>query len=368
MKQEYTEFLIYLKKARERIELEDGYAFLYPRNRIWAARLERFEAYYRRHYPFFSTDLAFESNPRQIKFQLRGPEGAKEFIEYTLGRDIKKKSHFRTAIRIAPRFLTSPIRILPDFLIIGAAKSSTNSLYYCLAEHPCVAPAFRKETYFFDRTYGRGLAWYRSFFPTVLERDRFKRRIGTRFVTGEATPCYLFHPHAPKRVFETVPNARLIVSLRNPVDRAYSDYHMQLSRGIEALSFEEAIEREEFRLQGELGRMVEDETYFSFNRQNYGYLSRGVYADQLSNWTRFFPTAQILILQSEQLNKEPVKNLKRILKFLNLPDWTPSVFEKLNFVPYPKMADRTRESLLEYFRPHNQRLYELTGVRFDWHR
>jgi hypothetical protein len=264
------------------------------------------------------------------------------------------------------RILTSPVRMLPDFLIIGTAKGGTSSLYFHLNKHPCVAAPFRKEIYFFDRTYRRGVAWYRSFFPTLLRKYLTTRRLGNPLVTGESTPCYMFHPHVPRRVFETIPNVKLIVLLRNPIDRAYSYYNQQLRRGTEQLSFEEAIDREEERLQGELDRMLADESYFSFKRQNFSYLTRGLYADQLSRWLSYFPRQQLLILNSEELFSNPAQQVQQVLAFLGLPPSELRVFPKINHVPYSQMKPGTRQRLRDYFRPHNEKLYDLIGVNLDW--
>lgn len=274
----------------------------------------------------------------------------------------------KLALRITPRLLTNHIRVLPNFLIIGAAKCGTSSLYHYLTRHPCVAPAFRKEVYFFDRTFRRGMAWYRSFFPTLLEKYYAKKIYKKDLLTGESTPCYFFHPHAPQRTFRSIPEVKLIVLLRNPVDRAYSFYHMQFRRGIETLSFEQAIEREEERLQGELEKMLQDEYYFSFNRQNYSYLSRGIYVDQLKNWMRFFSKEKILILISEHMYTEPSKSFRQVLDFLNLPNWEPEEYKVFNSAPslYPQMDLTTRKHLIHYFRPYNQQLYEFLGMHIDW--
>ena len=273
---------------------------------------------------------------------------------------------FKLAIKLPPRILTNNLRVLPNFLIIGVSKSGTTSLYHYLTQHPSVTPALIKEVYFFDRSYNRGLAWYRAFFPTVLERYYSITKNKKEFLTGEATPCYIFNPHVPRRVFNTIPDAKLIVLLRNPVDRAYSFYHHQLRSGVESLSFEDAIESEEERLRGELEKMMDDENYFSFNRQYYSYLSRGIYVDQLRNWMKFFPREQILILESERLFTDPISIFNKIVGFLNLPGAETMELKKLNIKPYPEINPATRERLVDYFKPHNQKLYDFLGVDFGW--
>jgi hypothetical protein len=160
----------------------------------------------------------------------------------------------------------------------------------------------------------------------------------------------------------------LIALLRNPVDRAHSFYHQQFKRGIETLAFEEAVEREEERLWGELEKMVSDDGYFSFNRQNYSYLARGIYVDQLKNWAGLFPKEQLLVLSSERLFADPHGFFERVHQFLGLPGWEPNGYEKRHVGTYSQMDAETRERLVEYFRPHNRRLYDFLGVDLDWDR
>src|SRR5919201_6138602 len=175
------------------------------------------------------------------------------------------KPHIPTSARtVAKRALrgfavaTSPLRRLPGFLILGTRRGGTTSLFNYLLEHPSVAPLFPsaqniKGVHYFDKQHAKGRAWYRSHFPTVIF-SAFWRVRGYRMIAGEASPYYLFHPWAPQRAHELVPHAKLIVLLRNPVDRAYSHYRERVRNGVEDLTFEEAIEREPARLAGELDR------------------------------------------------------------------------------------------------------------------
>ncbi len=266
------------------------------------------------------------------------------------------------------RGMTSPLRLLPDFIIIGGKKCGTSSLYNYLVEHPDVEPAFRKEVHFFDRTSRLGTLRYRAHFPTSAQRRRARRDRGSDLVTGEATPYYLFHPLAPKRVRRTVPRAKLIALLRNPVDRAYSHYHHEERRGTEPLSFEEAVEREAGRLDGERERMLRDESYDSLSYRRYSYLSRGVYVDQIRNWRDHFPEGQILILRTEDLHADPSSVLGQTLGFLGLKPMDLGEYAKTNTGSYEGMGDAARNRLVEYFRPHNERLYEYLGRDFGWNR
>src|SRR5690348_836405 len=149
------------------------------------------------------------------------------------------------------RGLTSPVRLLPDFLVIGAQRGGTTSLYQYLQVHPFIEPATTKEVHFFDRRFHKGLAWYRGHFPTALEKYRAEHLRGGMFLTGEATPSYLFLPYIPKRVVRVLPHARFIVLLRNPVERAYSHYRHAVELGHEHLAFEEAIKNQAARIDHE---------------------------------------------------------------------------------------------------------------------
>jgi len=254
---------------------------------------------------------------------------------------------------------TSPLRALPDFVIIGAMKGGTTSMFQYLAQHPQVNPPFRKEIKFFDIHFPKGLLWYRAHYPMQM-----KMKDGA--LTGEATPYYLFHPLAAQRLASTLPNAKIIVLLRNPVDRAYSHYSHIHRVGREPLSFEEAIEAEPGRLAGEAERIMADPNYSTFTHVHYSYLTRGRYAEQLPRWLERFPRDQMLILPSEDLSREPAASFARALDFLGLAAWAPERFSIFKQGSYGQMNPETRARLVEYFRPYNQRLYDLLGMKFDW--
>jgi hypothetical protein len=263
------------------------------------------------------------------------------------------------------RQVTAPIRPLPDFLIIGAARCGTTSLYRYLTEHPCIAPAFRKEVSFFDVNFRRGLSWYRAQFPSAVYRRYTEARYGLA-LTGEASPYYLFHPASPARVAATIPGARLLVLLRNPVERAYSHYYLQVRQGREPLRFEDAIAREAERLAGEREKMLAVSDYESIGYRRYSYLARGLYADQLGCWMKMFPKEDFLIVRTEDLEADPGKILAQAFRFLNVPQYASSRFAKYNNGSYPPMNPTTRQRLVEYYEPHNRRLEELVGREFHW--
>jgi hypothetical protein len=258
-------------------------------------------------------------------------------------------------------------RLLPDFLIIGAAKAGTTSLFAWLSEHPFVSPACEKEVHYFDYNYFRGTGWYRKHFPTDLERSRFAAERGRPFLTGEASPSYLSHHWAPERVAQLLPNVKLIVTLRNPVDRAYSQFQMSRRENEEPLeSFAAAVAAEEGRLSPERSRMLADSWYNSWPIGCWSYLMRGRYAEQLERWMGFFPRERFHFLTLEQVASDPRRTLADVHEFLQLPDYEYDALPRLHAAHYDAIGPQERTTLSEYFRPHNERLYELVGSDFGW--
>jgi hypothetical protein len=261
-------------------------------------------------------------------------------------------------------------RLLPDFLIIGTAKSGTTTLHAWLGEHPFVEPPVQKEIHFFDYEYYRGVDWYRSHFPTETARRAFGQEHGRPFLTGEASPTYISHEWAPSRIAKVVPNARFIVALRNPVDRAYSQFQMSRRELEEPLdSFADAVAAEDARLAPEHERLRTDPRYNSWAIGCWSYLLRSRYADQVQRWLTLFPRDQFLFVKAEELESNPQSTLDTVYAFLGLPPHANAQLEHLHVAPrYEPIAPELRAELAEYFRPSNDRLAELVGVDFGWDR
>ncbi len=252
--------------------------------------------------------------------------------------------------------LSARLRPLPDFLILGAQKAGTTALYTYLRRHPEITGPAWKEVSYFDRHYRRGPAWYRGNFP-----------LGARgSIVGEASPSYLFHPRAPERVAALLPDALLIALVRDPAERALSHYHHELALGREELPFEEALEREDERLAGELERMYEDSAYFSHAWWNHTYLARGRYAEQLVRWLASFPSEQLLVLSNEDLAAQPVATYARVLEFLGASSHRLESYPRVYDRDYPPMSPETEARLSTYFAKPNRRLYELVGRDLGW--
>jgi hypothetical protein len=259
--------------------------------------------------------------------------------------------------------MTAKWRALPSVLIIGPRRTGTTALYRLLRNHSKVFGAGRKEIKYFDCNYNRGLDWYQSFFQYRWKVDR------KNGMSIEASPYYIYHPLSAERIRKDFPDMKIITLLRNPVDRAYSNYHMNFDLDVEPLpTFEEAIAAEPERLAGEVEKITADPDHSLFNHMHLSYLNQGIYADQLERWFSIFPREQILVVQSERFYSHMADVYGEIIDFLDLPH-EPLKFKKNpNPGRYSPMKDETRQKLVDYFRPHNQRLYALLGKTYDWDR
>ncbi|GAB3986881.1 hypothetical protein GCM10029978_103480 [Actinoallomurus acanthiterrae] len=266
---------------------------------------------------------------------------------------------------------TADQRHLPDFLIIGTKRGGTTSLWNYLIQHPLVMPMYPasrgvKSPGYYYVNYGRGDAWYRSHFATERELDRVEERLGTRPVTGEACPYYMYYSPVPERVRARTPDVKIIVTLRDPVKRAYSHYWERVGDGVEDLSFEDALAAEPERLCGEREKMAADPRYYSRAHDFYTYRDRGIYRPQLENWFSVFPREQFLIMPAEDLYGNEQAAVDRVTEFLGLPAHPLKIAERHNHLPAPPMNPDTKEELTEFYRPHNRALYDLLGVEYSW--
>jgi hypothetical protein len=231
---------------------------------------------------------------------------------------------------------TSRWRPGPDFLVIGAKRAGTTTLYDALVRHPGVAPLVPriqriKSPHYFDLLHHRGPAWYRSHFPMAIAAD------GKRRLVGEAAPYLLYHPASPEWVADEAPGARLVVMLRDPVERAFSHHWDRVKNGVESLDFEAALAAESPRLAGESERLRQEPHTPRPAHEHFSYLDRGDYAAQLRRWWAHVPAEQMLILRSEDFYAEPGTVFGQICAFLGLAPWTPEEFGR-----HHAHADRPR--------------------------
>ena len=246
----------------------------------------------------------------------------------------------------------------PEFIVIGTPKSGTTSLYQYLVDHPDVCPPCTKEVLFYDRNAGRGMGYYRSFFP-------LRRRDGT--ITGEASPYYFQHPLVAERVAATLPTVKCIVLLRDPVERAWSHYRHNVKAGREPCGFREALQLENERAQEDRKKMLSDDVFFPGGYLQYSYVDGGMYAKHLVRWCKHFPlNTQLHVIESSELFANPLKVLNEVARFLEIRDFEDCSFPAHN-VGIPMVSDANDTAFLSsVFRDENERLFAILGTRYDW--
>ena len=246
---------------------------------------------------------------------------------------------------------TALARIAPSFLVIGAQRSGSTALYRHLAAHPRILPPLRKEVHYFDFQYAKGRAWYLAHFPGI-----HKRLTGNyRAITFDASPYYMVHPLAPERIRAFNPDMKLIAILRNPVDRALSHYNHETRRGVETLTFEEAIAAEPERLAGAERELKQAPHCYSHRHHHFSYLDRGRYVHHLEPWLEHFPRKHLLVLRSEDLLEDPDPVMNQVFGFLGLPAHRvpAGAGSRRSYAPMPP---ELRERLQRYFARDQERL------------
>ncbi len=263
---------------------------------------------------------------------------------------------------------------LPEFVIVGAQKSGTTTLAYWLRHHSKIALAAGVR--FFDLHYHRGMSWYASQLPESPGKK-----------IGEVAPSYSYHAKAIERMAAHLPELRLVMVLRNPIDRAYSHYWHNRARGTESLSFEDALDAEPDRISG-----GDDD------RLRYSYVDRGRYSEQVERILQFYPRASLGVLAFEDLAARPahlfaaacstigvapepiaVDTTRTVNPYVEyrwqrlrplvrqLPEPLATLAGRLNTrrgVGYPPMEDAVRGRLRASFAPEPAKLEALLGQEF----
>lgn len=255
------------------------------------------------------------------------------------------------------RYATSMFRGLPNIIIIGAQKAGTTSLFRYLEQHPQIIGSQPKEVHFFDNNFDLGPLWYRSHFPYRSNQ-----------LLLEASPYYLCYPYCAQRIYELVPNIKLIALLRNPTERAISHYFHQVRVGAEKLPIFEAISNEEERIGASWEKILTNETYTDRAHQRFSYKQRGMYLEQLERYWKYFDPKNFLILNSDRFFSDPEGTLTEIFNFLDVPP----VVEKINFKRHTIGSNKKEvpaevyDYLNEFFKPYNRKLYQHLGEDFGW--
>ena len=261
--------------------------------------------------------------------------------------------------------VTSRGRALPDFLICGAQRSGTTSLFKALNLHPAVTgPVLRKGVHYFDTGHHHGLDWYRSHFP--LRGGPFTRRDRPRVRVCESSPYYLFHPLAAERIARELPRVKVVVILRDPVERAYSAHAHESARGFETEPFARAIELEPKRLAGVERRLIEEPGYHSHSHQHHGYVARGRYVDQLVRMERHLGRERMHVVDHADLFDGTSRALEEIVRFLELPSAPLAAPGRHNARKRTTMPESLRTELASRFTESDVRLATWWGRTPSW--
>lgn len=242
-------------------------------------------------------------------------------------------------------------------MIIGAQKAGTTALFAYLNQHPKTLQQ-TKEIHYYDVHYDKGKKWYRGKFP---------RKPNSSYIVGDKGPDYLLHPTIAQRVYNDFPKIKLIVVLRNPTDRSYSQFWFNKRRDLEPIeTFEEAISREPELIAGEIEKQILDPYYVSWAHRRSGYLARSRYAEQLERWLDLFPREQLLVVDAADLRRHPQEAMNRVFAYLGLEPFVISTVDAEKNSVYPPMDPNFRQTLVDYFKPYNADLEALIGQTFDW--
>lgn len=257
---------------------------------------------------------------------------------------------------------TAGLRLRPGFIIAGAQRCATTSLFRMLSRHPQVRPPMlNKGIHFFDTAerFARGAKFYAGHFP-------LRRPFASGQISGEASPYYLFHPLAMERIATYAPEAQVIVLLRDPVQRAFSAYKQEKGRGFETLSFEEALDREEERLAGEEERIIADPKYQSFAHQHFGYVARGRYTQQLQRAEKALAPGKLTVLDADEFFRPGLNGWDSLLEQIGLDPWKPNEIIHSNARPGAEMPEELRTALNRAFESENDALVNYLGFTPSW--
>ena len=264
---------------------------------------------------------------------------------------------------------TATARMSPRFLICGAQRCGTTTMYRTLSQHPdLLKPVLHKGVHYFDTGNLHGSRWYRAHFPMQRTARRAAAHRGVTPLTFESSPYYLFHPLAIGRIAHDLPAIRVVILLRDPIERAYSAHTHETARGFEDQPFERALELEDSRLLGEEAKIVADPTYNSHAHQHQGYLSRGRYLPQLQRVEQALGRDRMHVVDAEDFWADPDPVWRGVVSFLGLSDLEVPKFERHNARPRSPMPESLRKRLTDEFEQDDDELARWWGQVPSWRR
>ena len=257
--------------------------------------------------------------------------------------------------------ITSPFRTIPNFIVIGVKRCGTTTLYEQLSEHPCIEKSAHDNLGFFNNNFELGMNWYKSHFVTNFRKKEIERKYG-KFATYDVTSSYIQKKKTAQNIFKTLPNVKLILILRNPTDRAYSEYNQNIIDENESRDFTELIKQEI----NEIQNMENGNLEFSSDKINL--VKKGIYEKQISPWLEVFPRKQILIISTEEFGEKTTETYDKIFRFLELPEYKIKNKKRHRKGTYEAMDDKTRKILDDFYESYNSKLFQKIEETFRWNR
>ncbi len=255
--------------------------------------------------------------------------------------------------------ISAPFRTLPNFIIIGVKRCGTTTLYEQLSEHPCIEKSAHDNLGFFNNNFELGLNWYRSHFVTNSKKRNIKKKYG-KFATYDVTSSYIQNKQTAKNIFKTLPNVKLILILRNPSDRAYSEYKQNIIDENESRDFEELIKKEIKEIENTSNENLK------FSSEKINLIKKGIYIIQILPWLKIFPREQILIISTEEFGEKTDEIYNKIFRFLELPEYKIKNKQRYRKGTYEKMSDEARKILDNFYKQYNNELFQKIGKNFEW--
>ena len=260
---------------------------------------------------------------------------------------------------------TGFVRTKPNFIIIGSSYCGKTLLYDYMTQHPHIKKNLREETGYYISNSQKGQNWYKSNFPSKFSTKIFKLNHNFEPLIGETVN--LAGTFVPQKVASNLKNPKIISILRNPVDRTYARYLAMVRAGLEKLSFEDAIENERDIILKNEEKFLKDGVWPPLNSKLPLYRLSGIYIDYILRWDQFFSMKKMLTVSSEELFEMTLETINKAIMFLDLSPLNEIKDISINFEKSSeKMKSKTRDELTEYFRPHNARLFDFIGKKFDW--
>ena len=243
-----------------------------------------------------------------------------------------------------------------DFIVAGAQKSGTTALHYFLRKHPQIALPERQELHFFDddEIFSRPVDYdllHRQFRP-VAGSTLLRLATARQAIAGEVTPSYLYWKPAMERIWNYNRQIKLVILLRNPIDRAFAHWNMQRFKNREPLDFLDALKKEPRRIAQPL----------TIESRRFAYVDRGFYSAQLERVFKFFPREQVHFVKFEDFRDRKQETLDRIFEFLGVKPLRRIRDKDRNIVPYERtITAEEREYLSEVFSAEIAKLEQMLG-------